>query len=490
MQSGRATPDLRARWALALVALAALAVRAATVWALSSPLEERVTYEHGEIAENLLAGRGFTVRFLGAEGPTSQQAPLYPVMLAGCYAIFGVGSHAAILAMQFLQCLAGMGIVLASFWLARNLVPKAPSVAWTAAILAAFFPPHIYMVTHIQVVVWATLVLVVLLALVTTPRLQGTRGGAILAGLVSGLLLLVDPILVLALPVAALAFWLGTGEVDKARWSEPAPSRSPALAHAVLMGAVALAVISPWLVRNRMVHGEWVFIKSSFGYALWQGNNPHSWGTDKIPKPEAQQMLTNHDGSVAGWHRALWEARHETLYIDDVLLTEQDYREFAALSEPARSRRLGDRAWAFIAAQPARYAELCLARLGYFLGLDPTNPKTAHPVYRASTAVWLIFTALGLLVSRPHWRSIWPTLAVFGAIALFHALTITSVRFRIPLEPLTFVWAGLAIGPLLGRLLAELSERVHAEEIQEDADTVAMPQRKQRRAAPRKKSAA
>lgn len=378
--------------------------------------------------------------------------------------------------------------MLASFWLARNLVPFTPSVAWTTAVLAAVYPPHLYMVTHIQVVAWAALLLVTLLALVTSPRFAGTLRGAILGGILSGLILLVDPILALALPVAALAFWRFGLKQQECNEDALPPWRT-CFAHAFLMGAVALVVIAPWLVRNRSVHGEWVFVKSSFGYAFWQGNNPHSWGTDKIPKAEAHEMLHDHDGSVAGWHQALWKARHETLYIDDVLLTPEDYRVMGAMTEPARSRYLGDRAWKFIAEEPAQYGRLCAQRLVYFLGIDPTNPKTAHPLYRGCTAVWLVLIAMGLLLSRPHLRTLWPSLAAFAALAAFHALTITSVRFRIPLEPLSFVWAGLAVGPLAARL-TEAWIDARQEDTSDMPVTVVMPKRSKRRKATQKRSAA
>ena len=92
------------------------------------------------------------------------------------------------------------------------------------------------------------------------------------------------------------------------------------------MAGVAALVITPWTVRNWLVHGRPMFIKSSFGYAFWQGNNPISWGTDKIPKPSAEPMRLENDGTLADMNRALWEARHETLYIDDVLLKPDGYR--------------------------------------------------------------------------------------------------------------------------------------------------------------------
>lgn len=225
------------------------------------------------------------------------------------------------------------------------------------------------------------------------------------------------------------------------------------LGRQALLAGVAALVVAPWLWRNYLVHGEPVFIKSTFGYAFWQGNNPASWGTDKIPKRSAEALRTSHDGSIAGMHHALWEARHETLYIDDVLLAPGGYREFAGLSEPERSRLLLARARDFVQHQPARYLRLCARRLRYFLLFDETNPKAAHRVYRIATVAWLVLAFTGSLTLRSQWRQLWPTWAIFAAVTLFHTLTIVSARFRIPLEPISFVWAAGAVAPLVDRLV-------------------------------------
>ncbi len=425
-------PTRRTQGLLLLLAVA-FALRAALVVGLSIEHRAPLTYEHGEIAENLLTGRGFSVRFLGLEGPTSQQAPLYPVMLAGVYAVLGVGTSASILAMQLLQCAAGAAIPLAVVWLSWSLVPGRPLSGWLAGWGAALYPPHVYMATHIQVVPWSTLVLALLTALVLSDASRRFTTKAILAGLLSGVLLLLDPILALALPILAVAMFL-----------QFAPPRR-AVRAVSLMAATSLLVIAPWLVRNAKVHGELVFIKSTFGYAFWQGNNSYSWGTDKVPKPSAELLRRDHDGTLAGVERALWEARHETIYIDDLLLKPSGYREFAGLSEPQRSRLLGQRAWQFLQEHPARYAALCLARLRYFLLFDETNPKAANPVYRGSILTWMALTLLGLAAwrfDRQQARRVWPLAAIFLTVTLFHVLTISSARFRIPLEPLTFVWCG------------------------------------------------
>ncbi len=441
---------------LAMLACLALGLRIWVVLALRTEHPAPVTFEHGRIAENLLSGKGFAIEFLGAEGPTSQQAPLYPFLLAAAYRCFGIGTPEAILAVQLLQCVAGTVLVLVVVWLAWLLAPDRPGVGWVAGFGAALYPTHLYMVTHLQVALWAALVLMTLLALVSSPRWRGAWSAAVLAGCLAGLLLLIEPILALALPICAVVFWLGERAQKWTDRFQPAP-----LGRVALMAAVAAAIVAPWIVRNRLVHGELVFVKSTFGYALWQGNNPASWGTDKVPKPSAERLRREHDGTLAGMDRALWEARHETVYIDDVLLKPTGYREFAGLSEPARSRLLGRRAWRFIRDHPGQYAGLCLRRLRYFLLFDETNPKAANRVYRASTVTWLLLCFIGLLVSGGRWRQLWPTYAIFAVVTLFHTLVIVSVRFRIPLEPLSFVWAAWAVAPVLARLAPRPRIRIY-----------------------------
>lgn len=426
-------------WPWIALALLAFAVRLAAVLALQSHVDP-FTYEHGEIAKNLLAGRGFSVVYLGQDGPTSQQAPLYPAMLAAAYALLGVESSAAHLAMQVLQCLTGAATALVVVWLTRSSLGPHEGAGristfapWLAGIAAALYPPHVYMATHIQVVPWATLLLALLAAVCVSPRFAGRPGGAVLAGLLAGVMLLFEPILALATPVAALAFLRGAGTGCQ---------RTRLLATG-LMTLVATAVLAPWLWRNWRVHHEFVFVKSSFGYALWQGNNPHSHGTDKIPKASVDALLADHSSGLIGIHEALWAARHETVYIDDVLLKPGGYREFAGLTEPQRSRLLGTRAEEFIRENPRRYAELCLIRLRYFFLWDETNPKTRNVIYRASTLAWLGLFGMGLIAGVSRWRALSPTWAIFALVAAFHVLTITSARFRIPLEPLTFPTAAL-----------------------------------------------
>ena len=422
-----------------LLAAAALALRVVTVGVLWTPMDRPTAYEHGRIAENILSGKGFSIEFLGTEGPTSQQAPFYPYLLAAVYWLLGVGSPQAIWMVQLLQCLVGTGLVLAVVGLSWNLAPERRAVGWWAGAMAAVFPIHLYAVTHLQVAIWAAAGLTALLGLCVYPKTAGTTLGAGLAGGLAGGLLLVDPILLLAWPVALLLFW----QAERRRHP---PSRwRPSGWRTGLMTLVGLAVISPWTIRNWQVHGELIFIKDTFGYAFWQGNNPWSFGTDKIPTAWAEEALRQHDGTWAGQNRALWEARHRTLYIDDLLLKPTGYREFQGLSEPQRSRLLGRRAWEFVRTQPEQYGRLVFRRLWYFLLWDQTNPKASHPLYRITSLLWLVGAAVGWITTWPSRRQFWPTWLLVFLFTAFHSLVITSARFRIPVEPIGMVWAAYAI---------------------------------------------
>jgi hypothetical protein len=428
----------------------ALAVRVAAVVLLVPAGDRPITYEHGAIADNLLAGRGFTVWFLGSQGPTSQQAPWTPTLLALCSWPFGRVTPTSVVLFELLECLAGTGTVFAAARLGWNLFPERRSIGWAAGLCATFYPPHVYMATHVQAAPWAALGVTTLFALATERRIAVSFRGWALLGVPAGWLLLVDPIFLLVLPIVA---WqaVRTAGVEKGTFYLNRKSGMSPFFPAVA-AACAFGVVVPWLVRNVVVHGEFVFVKSTFGYAFWQGNNPLSRGTDKIPKPEVAAAAAAHDGSFAGQNQALWEARHETLYIDDVLLKPTGYAEFAGLTEPARSRLLGRRAADFIAAHPAAYATLCLRRLRYFLLWDDTNPKTLHPIYQTATAAWLALASIGLLSARRDWRTLAPTMLSFFVVLAFHTLTITSARFRIPLEPLTFAWIGAGFAPHIVRL--------------------------------------
>jgi hypothetical protein len=414
-------PDRRVLIGLMAMAVAA---RVAAILVLQSHTVPHSTYEHGEIAANLLAGRGFSVRFLGADGPTSQQAPMYPALVAGAYAIGGVGTPRSLLILELGQAALGGLLVWFVVRLAAEVAPGRSRVAILAGLIAAVHPTLVYSATHVQVASLASAILAASLAWAFRAGRTGSVRDAVAAGGFLGLLAMADPILALVAPGMVWAIAIGQGLRRSARLVG-------------VVGATAAICVAPWVARNARVHGEFVPIKSSFGYAFWQGNCALSMGTDKVVRASVERALSRRPGGLREWNAALWEARHEAGYLDDIALTRGDYRELGAVPEPERSRRLFRRALADLRAEPGRYARLCLRRLRYFVFFDETNPKTRSQVYRASHLGLTALAALGLILARPDVRRrLGPTVLTAAMIGAFHALTIVSARFHLPIEPL------------------------------------------------------
>lgn len=422
-----------------------VAVRIAAILILRSHLVPHSTYEHGEIAENLLSGRGFAVKFLGADGPTSQQAPLYPACVAAAYLLGGVGTPRALLILSIGQALLSGLLALGAMCLARR---AAPGHAWApnlAGAIVAFYPTLIYATTHVQVAVLAATLFVWVLEWSYRTGQTGRFRDAAVTGMLLSLLALTDPILTLGFTGVIAAIVL------EARSKLASFGRIRGLISAVTV--VAGLGIAPWIARNYWVHGEVVAIKSTFGYAFWQGNCALSQGTDKVVRPSVEQVLRRDEANegVAGWNRTLWAARHEAGYLDDVALTRDDYRLLGAVSEPERSRILFRRALEDLRDQPGRYLTLCARRLRSFILFDETNPKTRVLVYRVSHLGLTVLALAGVVAAGSGLRRrLAPTFLAAGLITIFHVMTITSARFHIPLEPLMAVWAGVGLSSLGG----------------------------------------
>jgi hypothetical protein len=427
-----------------ILVMLGIVVRASAVIVLQSHTVPRSTYEHGEIAANLLAGRGFSMHFLGSDGPTSQQAPVYPALVALAFAVGGVDSPGSLLILELGQSVLGGLLVLGVLKLCRGIAPNNPQLGWLAAAVAAVHPTLVYAATHVQVALLAATLLVWVLAWAYRTGASGSSIDAGVTGGLLGLLALTDPILSLGAIGVLSAIWIGpTG----AKQQKPIVCRLSAE-----IGLLALLVIAPWLVRNALVHKEFVAIKSTFGYAFWQGNCALSEGTDKVVRPSAEKALAR-GGSAATLsvlNRAIWDARHEAGYLDDIALTQEERNWLGHFREPRRSRILFRRALDDLKAEPGRYAWLCLRRLQYFLLFDETNPKTRVLAYRMPHIALTILAAAGLVLAGEHLRRrLLPTVLTVLAIMAFHTLTIVSARFHVPIEPLMAVWSGAGVCRIL-----------------------------------------
>jgi hypothetical protein len=324
--------------------------------------------------------------------------------------------------------------------LARRMAPESAAITAAAGWIAAVHPTLSYAATHVQVAGLGATLLVWTLDWAYRTGASGRLSDAAITGGFLALLVLSDPILSLAMIGVTCALWQGCrGEAGGWR-------RFAALS--LLTMGVGLLGVSPWLVRNYRLHGEFVAIKSTFGYAFWQGNCALSEGTDKVRRASVERALRDGPNTLnlSGLNRALWLARHEAGYIDDIALTRADKTQLGLQPEPERSRTLFRRALSELAADPWRYPRLCLRRLQYFVLFDETNPKSRPLLYRVPHVGLTLLAIGGLVLAGPAVRRrLLPTIATAAAIAMFHALTIVSARFHIPIEPLMAIWAAAGL---------------------------------------------
>ena len=201
--------------------------------------------------------------------------------------------------------------------------------------------------------------------------------------------------------------------------------RRPAsqVAHVLAVAGVLFAVLmSPWWVRNATLLGAFVPFTTSSTMNLYMGNSPNNPGIATYSPYLPQDWAVDHGVALE-----------------------------AIPGELDRYRAFRDRALAFIVADPAAFVRRAIVKFGVFWNIFPNAPAFQQPLYRwAGAATFGPVLALALLCGlgcRSRWRDLLPLCLVFVYITALYTLTIPSIRYRLPLEPLLIV---LAAFPLAG----------------------------------------
>ncbi len=205
--------------------------------------------------------------------------PGYPHFLAGVYWLFG----ANYLAPRLVQMALGLVNVVLIFLLGRAVFGRAVGLV-SAAFLAVYWA-FIYfegLLTYPAVVVFVLLVLMHVLRLWhRRPAFQW----ALLAGIVLGVFGLFRPNGLLFVPV--LAVWMGWVLHRRGAWR-------PVLAGVVGLVLGVLIALTPGVVRNYRVAGDFVFISSYGGLNFYVGNNEEASCVEpRIPELEELAGIRN-----------------------------------------------------------------------------------------------------------------------------------------------------------------------------------------------------
>ena len=145
---------MRERWpkattSLALILLVGLGTRLAFAWdqerkipdaALSTaPFEQ----ETGSIAHSLATGRGFSDPFGRETGPTAWLTPVYPLLVAATFKVFGITTIPSFFFLVFLNSVFSTAVCVSIFYAGKRVAGI--GVASAAAWLWALFPSAIMM---------------------------------------------------------------------------------------------------------------------------------------------------------------------------------------------------------------------------------------------------------------------------------------------------------------------------------------------------------
>lgn len=370
-------------------------------------------WETGRIAWHLVEGRGFALeleQFAPREATrTAWLAPVYPLIFAGIYLVFGLFSTAAYVAIFVLQ-------IVVSGWTAVLLVRLGEllgsrTAGFLAGVFFAVWPPVVAFPVNI---IWGTalftaLSLWVILLLLRQQRESRPRR-AVLIGLVFGTLLLLEPAVGLFVPVALA--WLA---VRRGRG---------AARQIVLILAVTAGMVTPWIIRSRAVLGEWVFIKSNLGHELFIGNNPLADGCYCRAQVFAEQLF---DEDTQEWLETAGE------------------REMAGM--------LGEAALGFVRQDPWHYLGLTARRVWMFwrTKFDPYWWKlTRNWRLEQRLLLWdetlhdllLVLAYLGMVISLKRRAGFGLPLLYLLTYPIPYYLTHIDIpRYRFPVMPLVILLA-------------------------------------------------
>ena len=290
----------RSVWLIFVVALAA---RLAFVWHEERKFPHDLlapamfSQETGSIAKSLATGKGFSSPFGKDTGPSAWLTPVYPLLVAGIFRVFGVFTRASFFALVFLNALFSSGVCVAVFYAGKRVAGTrvASGAAWLWALFpnAVMFPFEWVWDTSLAALLSATL-LWATLELAESKRWRDWSR----YGLLWGFTLMTNPSLGSLLP-----FLLGWAayrayRADQEEREIKFRPMKPALASA----GIAILCCVPWTVRNYAVFHRFVPLRSNLPLELYIGNNenyaPHASWPPKISK-ERELVRYFHMGEVS-----------------------------------------------------------------------------------------------------------------------------------------------------------------------------------------------
>jgi hypothetical protein len=398
--------------------LVALAIRMVVVIAVYRTLPdadkhyEAFGWEMGWIARALASGHGFSSPYYAWSGSTAMQPPLYPVLLSLVFRLFGIYTlTSAFVILCINSVLSTLTCIPVYFSAKYSLGSRAAGVA---AWVWALYPFAIYF-SACRVWEYSLTCLLFTTCFCVTQRIH--RSGSPLAwlgwGALFGVTALSNPAVLSTLPFL-LALALYNAHRSGRRW----------IANGALTLLAAIAVLTPWTVRNYRALGVLVPVRDNFwleiyidnfGNAYLDHSSPPTAGDRGYPADSPatlnKYLTMGETAFLAEKHAlAMYDLRHNPRF------------GFIALKTLRRVVYYWTGYWSFSAAE---------------LRDQPATPGQVF--YVSSVTFFMLFGIVSLW--RSNRAACLPYLVLLGFFPLTYYITHPLLDYRQPLEPAVIVFA-------------------------------------------------
>jgi 4-amino-4-deoxy-L-arabinose transferase-like glycosyltransferase len=378
---------------------------------------------YNALALRVMSGHGFSFGenwwpATAANAPTAHWSYLYTFFLVLVYAIFGPHPLAA----RILQAiLVGVLQPLLVYQVARQIFGS--TVGLISALLTAVYAYFVYYAACLMTesfyicAILSALYLTMQIGMPETGEPAGRSSSrkwylGLYLGMCLGAAVLLRQLILLLIPF----FFLWICIARRWQWGKLVGELLPTV-------LVIIVMILPFTAYNYARFHRIVLLNTNSGFAFFWGNHP-IYGTHFISiLPE--EMGTYHD----------------------LIPPELRNLDEAALDQALLGRGLG-----FVLADPGRYVLLSFSRIpAYFMFWPSAGSGTVSNLSRVlSFGLFLPFMLLGLIraLIKPRLRLSSPIflLALFIVVyTLIHLMTWALVRYRLPVDALLVIFAGLAI---------------------------------------------
>jgi 4-amino-4-deoxy-L-arabinose transferase-like glycosyltransferase len=365
-------------------------------------------WEMGRVARALATGHGYADPFVGHTGPTAWVPPLYPLLLAGIFKLFGVYTAISAWTILTINSIFSAATAPLIYRISARCYNRKVAV-WSAWIWALYPAAMQYAVRWVWEMSLTAFLLTAVLLLALRMRGIGEPPGAnrrqtssqwLLFGFLWGLIALANPSLLLFLP--ACGIWILIG----------ARPLAAGFGKAMLGAFLFLAILAPWAIRNWRAFHAFIPIRDNLGAELEASSGP---GSNGFPVMATLPLVANAPRTML--YKSLGELHFVRL-------------------EGAKAKR-------YIAAHPGHYAAISLKRL-YFFWVSVPHPESSalNEFFRElNYCIFSITGILGLLLSLKRRVPAAGLFAwAFALAPLTYYLVTANARFRHPLEPLIAIF--------------------------------------------------